>query len=228
MPCLIAIDGVDASGKQTHTNLLYERLKREGIRVRQISFPMYKSPSSEVVKMYLSGQFGEKPEDVDAYAASTFFALDRYATYRADWGSDYESGTVILADRYVSSNMIHQAGKISDRAQKDRFLDWIYEFEYGVYHLPKPDAEIFLDMPVVHALELMKNRTNKINGEAQKDIHERDAHFLQASYENALYVAKKYHWLKINCVENGAVRPFEEISEEIYRAVIEKIRQKVN
>ena len=216
---MIAIDGVDSSGKQTHTEMLYKRLAEEKINVRKISFPMYENQSSYLVRQYLSGAFGDKPEDVNAYAASTFFAADRFATYKSDWGRDYNSGTVIIADRYIASNMIHQASKIDDEKERNRFLDWEYDLEYNIYKLPKPDLQIFLDMPVEFAEKLMAERANKITGEKKKDIHESNHRYLQKSYDNAVYVAKKYGWVTVKCVKNGKIRSFQEINDDIYNYV---------
>lgn len=217
---LIAIDGVDGSGKQTQTDKLYERLCSQGVDVRKLSFPAYNSPSSSLIKMYLGGEFGTDPQAVSAYAASTFFAADRFATYRSDWQRDYESDTLILADRYVSSNMIHQGGKIADETEKNKFLDWLYELEHRIYELPVPDLTIFLDMPVDYAIQLMQKRDNKITHEAEKDIHEKNEAYLLKSYENACYTARKYKWTTVHCVRDGAVRSVEDIHEEIYRLIL--------
>lgn len=216
---LIAIDGVDSSGKQTHTQMLYKRLAGEGADVRKISFPMYERESSYLVRQYLSGAFGGKPEDVNAYAASTFFAADRFATYKTDWGADYHSGKLILADRYIASNMIHQASKIDDETERNRFLDWEYDLEYNIYGLPEADLQIFLDMPVEFALKLMEERVNKMNGGVKKDIHERDTEYLHKSYSNAVAISEKYGWTHIRCVENGQIRSFQSINDEIYKMV---------
>lgn len=215
---LIAIDGVDASGKQTHAELLCKKLKSEGIKVRGVSFPSYESPSSALVKMYLSGEFGGKPGDVSAYAASSFFAADRFATFRRDWGKDYNEGAIIIADRYVSSNMIHQASKLED-VEKDKFLDWLDEFEFEIYSLPRPDVTIFLDMPPEYGAELMKNRENKFSGNSEKDIHERNGEYLFKSYKNACFVADKYSWKKVTCVKNNKIRTIEDINNELYDIV---------
>ena len=219
MGILIAVDGVDASGKQTQTELLYKRLTEEGKKVRLVSFPAYEKDSSSLVRMYLGGEFGSNPEDVSAYAASTFFAADRYATYKTDWKNDYDDNTIIIADRYVSSNMIHQAGKIKDFKEKDKFMAWLDEFEYGIYGLPRPDKVIFLDMPPEWGIKLMAQRANKITGEAQKDIHERNSSHQFESYENAVYAAEKFGWERIVCVKDNAVRTVEDIHEEIYSKV---------
>ena len=223
MGILIVIDGVDSSGKQTQTDMLFKRLQKEGKHVRKVSFPAYESPSSSLIKMYLDGEFGTKPDDVNAYVASSFYAMDRFATYRSDWGKDYNSDTVIIADRYVTSNMIHQAGKITDAAEKEAFLDWVYDLEYVKCGLPKPNVTIFLDMPVEYAVELMSSRANKINGSDKKDIHESDIGYLQKSYDNAVFVAKRYGWKRIACVDNGRIKTPEEISDEIYCAVCDEI-----
>ena len=216
MGILIAIDGVDASGKQTHTELLADYLKSTGKKVRRLSFPMYDNPSSTLVKMYLSGEFGKNADDVDAYCASTLFAADRFATFRSDWKKDYDDpDTIIVADRYVSSNMIHQASKIDNIEDKDKFLDWLFDFEFNLYKLPKPDATIFLDMPPEYGRILMQNRDNKFSGEKQLDIHESDYSYLEKSYENAKYVSEKFGWQHILCVKDKQIRSIEDIQTEI-------------
>ena len=220
MGILIAIDGVDASGKQTHTQMLYDKLLADGYNVRKISFPAYDSPSSELVKMYLSGNFGDNPEDVNAYAASSFFAADRFASFRTDWKEFYEKAdSVIIADRYTSSNMIHQASKIDDISEKNKFLEWLFELEYSVYQIPKPDLTFFLDMPVEYAKKLMQDRENKFDNTDVKDIHERNREYLEKSYNNACYIAEKFSWEHILCVKDNQIRSIEEINSEIYEIV---------
>ena len=217
---LIAIDGVDASGKQTHTELLASHFENAGKMVKRLSFPMYESESSALVKLYLNGSMGKNAGDVDAYAASTFFAADRFATYRMDWHKDYEDGeTLIIADRYVSSNMIHQASKIEDIAEKDRFLEWLYEFEFNLYKIPKPDMTIFLDMPPKYGRMLLCGRNNKFSGEEKLDIHESDFSYLEKSYENAKYVASKFGWRTVPCVKDGNIRPIPDIQADIVKIV---------
>lgn len=212
----IAIDGVDASGKQTHTELLKEHFEKLGIKVRHLSFPMYDSESSSLVKMYLSGKLGKNADDVDAYCASTLYAADRFATYRCDWHKDYEDkDTLIIADRYVSSNMIHQASKISDADEKNKFLDWLYDFEYNLYKIPKPDVTIFLDMPPEYGRKLMENRNNKFTDEKTLDIHESDNSHLEKSYNNAKYVAEKFGWKTVSCVKDAQIRTISDIQKEI-------------
>ena len=221
MGILIAIDGVVASGKQTQTQLLKERLIEHGKDIKAVSFPAYDNPSSTLVKMYLDGDFGEKPSDVNAYATSTFFAADRFATYRTDWGKDYNSGTIILADRYVSSNLIHQASKIDNSAEKDKFLTWLDDLEHNIYGLPRPDVTIFLDMPPEYGAMLMKDRANKSNGTDKKDIHESDFSYLETSYNNAVYVAERFNWKRVSCVKDGEIRSVEDIHNDIYSIIKE-------
>lgn len=222
---LIAIDGVDASGKQTHTKMLYDRLKADGKKVKLISFPDYENDSSALVKMYLSGKFGENPEDVNAYAASSFFAADRFASYRMNWKNDYEDPEmIIIADRYTSSNMIHQASKIENEEEKNKFLKWLYELEFKIYGLPEPDITFFLDMPVECAKKLMAERENKFDQSNQKDIHERNTGYLEKSYNNACHIAKTFNWKHIYCADGANIRNISKINDEIYKAVQKLIK----
>lgn len=216
---IIVIEGVDSSGKATQSKLLYDRLSNSGKDVVSVEFPNYKSQSSAVAKMYLAGEFGTNPSDVSPYAASTFFAVDRFASVRGEWKGYFSDDKIIIADRYTTSNMVHQASKIADDDEKTKFLDWLYDFEYNVLSLPKPDLVIFLDMPVENARELMRDRANKFDNSAVKDIHERSESYLQKSYDNACFVANKYGWKHIKCAVDGKVRTIDDISEEIYKAV---------
>lgn len=211
---LIAVEGVDASGKQTQTELLYKYLLEKGLDVRRLSFPMYDNTSSFGVKMYLNGELSETAEGVGAYQASTLFAADRFLSYKNDWGKDYEAGKLMLCDRYVGSNMIHQACKLTGE-EKDKFLDWLDNFEFDIYNLPRPDLTLFLDMPPEYARELISARLNKIDNSEEHDIHERDTAYLEKSYYNALSVCEKFGWTKISCVKDGKIRTVEDISEEI-------------
>lgn len=218
---LIVIDGVDASGKETQTKLLFERLTAEGKNIKTVSFPAYDNPSSTLVRMYLNGDFGKNPDDVNAYAASSFFAADRYATYKTDWGKLYEDGTIILSDRYVSSNMIHQAGKIDTDTEKNEFMAWLDDLEYNRYGLPRPDVTIFLDMPVEWGQKLMRERANKIDGSNSKDIHENNIEYLTKSYNTAVAAADKYGWKRVSCVNEDGIRSVEDINNEIFDIVSE-------
>jgi len=220
---LIVIEGVDGSGKQTQSEKLYRTLLSKGLKVMKVDFPDYNSESSSLVKMYLRGDFGKNPEDVSAYVASSFFAVDRYASYTTKWKSFYESGGIVVADRYTTANMVHQASKIIDQADRDRFLDWLYDLEFGMYGIPKPDLVFFLDVPPEISMEMTKERKNKITGEKEKDIHEGDQHHLDTSYRNAHYVADKYGWTKISCVEGGRMRSKEDIFSDIYLSAIDSL-----
>lgn len=213
---LLIIEAGDGSGKETQTRLLAERLVRDGHRVVPVTFPAYASDSSALVRMYLRGDFGAHADDVNAYAASTFFAVDRYASYRTTWGRDYAAGAVVLADRYTTSNMVHQAVKIRDAAQRDAFLDWLYDFEFNKMGLPVPDAVFFLDMEPTAAQRLITARARE-KGEAP-DIHERDADYLARTYDAYVLLAERYGWVRIPSSANGVPRPIEDIHARLYRA----------
>lgn len=216
---LIAIEGVDGSGKETQSKLLYKHLADSGKNPLMISFPAYDSASSALVKMYLAGEFGNNANDVPAKVASCFFAMDRYASYQTGWKTDYQSGRTIIADRYTTSNMVHQASKIEDITQKDEFLAWLFDFEYNILGLPKPDIVIFLDMPPEFAAKITADRLNKADGTDKKDIHEQDAAYIMKSYNNAKYIAGKYGWVTVECVKDGRIRSIEDIAAEVQSAV---------
>ncbi len=213
---LVVIEGVDSSGKQTQTQKLFDKICAMNLKTEKIVFPNYESKTSSLVKMYLGGEFGTNANEVNPYMASSFFAVDRVGSMMCEWADRLEGADVVIADRYVTSNMIHQASKIEDPAEKEAFLNWVYDFEYCKLGLPKPDLVIFLDMPVPCAMELMKNRPNKIDSSSVKDIHEADEEYLTKSYNNAVSVADKYSWHKISCVKNSKIRSIEDISEEIF------------
>ncbi len=213
---LVVIEGVDASGKQTQTEKLYERILASQTKVEKIEFPNYASDTSSLVKMYLGGNFGTSANDVSPYMASAFFAVDRAGSIKCVWKERLDNAQVVIADRYVTSNMIHQASKIENVKEKNDFLDWVYDFEYNKLSLPKPDLVIFLDMPVEYARQLMENRKNKINNSEVKDIHESDIAYLTKSYDNAVGIAKKYGWHTVSCVKDGKIRSIDDISNEIF------------
>ena len=220
---LFVIDGTDGSGKQTQFEKLRERLTKDGIDYRTVSFPNYNSPSSGLVKMYLSGEFGEHAKDVSPYIASTFYAADRYATYTTEYKEYYENGGIILADRYTTGNMVHQAGKIQDKEEREKFLNWLWDFEFKLYGLPIPNEVFFLKMPPEIALDLIKNRENKFTHQAQKDIHEKDKNHIIDSFNAACDVAKKYDWYTVECVRDNKLRTVADIHEEIYQEIIKHI-----
>ncbi len=220
---LFVIDGTDGSGKQTQFEKLKERLTKDGIDYRTVSFPNYDSPSSGLVKMYLSGEFGEHAKDVSPYIASTFYAADRYATYTTQYKEYYENGGIVLADRYTTANMVHQAGKIQNKDERERFLNWLWDFEFKLYGLPIPSEVFFLKMPPETALDLIKNRENKFTHQEQKDIHEKDKNHIIDSFNAACDVAKKYDWYTVECVKDNKLRTVADIHEEIYKEIIKHI-----
>ncbi len=211
MGTLIAIDGLDGSGKGTQSKLLYERLISEGIPARLVSFPVYESPSSALVQMYLSGEFGQDPDAVNCYAASAFYALDRYATYAADWKTDYEAGVVIVADRYTTANAIHQLTKLPQEKRAD-FLAWLSDFEYEKLSIPAPDLTLFLEVEVEMSLKLIDHRARK------KDIHENADH-LRRAFAAAQYVCDRWNWERVCCAKDGVLDSREAIAQEIWNRV---------
>jgi len=216
---LFVIDGTDGSGKQTQFNKLKERFDKENIEYKVASFPNYEHQSSSLVKMYLSGEFGENAKDVSPYIASTFYAADRYATYKTSLEKFYNDGGIILVDRYTTSNMIHQAGKIQDKEEREKFLEWLWDFEFNLYGIPVPTKTFFLNMPTEVAIKLMEERENKFTHTQTKDIHERDAEHLKDSYNAAVSLVDKYDWTEIKCVDNDRLKSIEEIHEEIWEEI---------
>lgn len=220
---LIVIEGIDGSGKATQSKLLFKALKDAGEKVRLISFPDYNSPASEPVKMYLGGAFGTDPNAVNPYAASSFYAVDRFASFLKDWKAFYEESdkNVVICDRYVTSNMIYQAAKFNTTEEKTAFWDWEYDFEYNKRGLPVPDLVLFLDVDLKASLKLMENRENKITHTASKDIHESNKDFLKESSINGRMLARKYRWTVIPCCdEEGKLKPIEEIHDLVLQCVI--------
>ena len=216
---LFVIDGTDGSGKQTQFEKLKERLSKDGVDYKTVSFPNYDSPSSSLVKMYLSGEFGTNAQEISPYIASTFYAADRYATFQTGYKKYYEDGGIILADRYTTANMVHQAGKIKDKEERDKFLKWLWDFEFKLYGLPIPTEVFFLNMPTEKALELMKDRKSKFDENAKKDIHERNETHMRDAYKAACVVAKDYNWFEIKCMKDNELRRIDDIHEEIYNEV---------
>ena len=214
---LIVIEGTDGSGKSTQFKLLTERVAREGHEFQRLVFPQYQEESSALIRMYLGGQFGTKPSDVNAYAASAFYAVDRYASYKKVWGQWYENGGLVLSDRYATSNAVHQASKEPEEKQAE-FLQWLYEFEYEKLGLPAPDLVIYLDVPTDFTEKMMRSREAATNTHA--DIHEQDLQYLATCRRIGKAAARFYNWTVINCVRDGAMRSIEDIHEEIYRHVL--------
>ena len=209
---LLIIEGLDGSGKATQARLLAETLAADGVPVRQVSFPNYASDSSALVKMYLAGEFGRDPNDVNAFAASSFFAVDRYASYRREWRDFYLSGGTVIADRYTTSNAVHQCSKLP-REQWDSFLDWLFEYEYSLLGIPAPDAVIYLRVDPDISQKLMTGRYQ--GHEEKKDIHESNMDYLRRSRQAADYCCGKLNWRRVECARGGEMRSIEEIHKEI-------------
>ncbi|MBQ4612581.1 MAG: deoxynucleoside kinase [Clostridia bacterium] len=212
---LMVIDGLDGCGKSTQLDLLDAYLKEGGKAYRQISFPDYDQPSSALVKMYLGGELGGSADAVNAYAASSFYAVDRYASFTRFWREDYENGTPIVAARYVTSNAIHQMTKLPESAW-DSFLEWLEDYEYNKLCLPRPDAVVFLDMPIEVSQRLMEKRYG--GDEDKKDIHERDLNYLYQCRKAALYAGRKKGWQIIACSQNVVPLPREVIHQQLVQA----------
>ena len=219
---LIVIEGTDSSGKETQTKRLFEKLEEKGLKVKKISFPNYDSPACEPVKMYLAGAFGEDAMKVNPYPVSTMYAIDRYASFKTDWEKFYNEDGIIVTDRYVTSNMVHQASKIKDLDEKKQYLNWLEDLEYEKMGIPRPDLVIFLNMPIEMAVKLMAERKNKITGEEKKDIHERDKEYLKESHANACKIANTYNWKEIKCSDGERIKTIEEIGEEVF-SLVEKV-----
>ena len=213
---LIVIEGTDGSGKSTQFRLLTQRLENENYTFQKLVFPQYAEPSSALIRMYLGGEFGDKPSDVNAYAASAFYAVDRYASYKKVWGEWYEKGGLVVSDRYTTSNAVHQASKESGDRQR-AFLKWLYDFEYDKLGLPRPDLTIYLDVPTDFTEKLMRRREQDTNTHA--DIHEQDLSYLATCRRTGKTAAEYYGWTVIQCVKDGEMRSIEDIHEEIYRHV---------
>lgn len=213
---LIVIEGTDGSGKSTQFKQLVQRLEAENKPFHRLVFPRYSEESSALIRLYLGGAFGTKPSDVNAYAASAFYAVDRYASYKQDWGQWYEEGGLVISDRYTTSNAVHQASKEPAETQST-FLHWLYDFEYDKLGLPKPDLVIYLDVPTDYTEKMMRHREAETNTKA--DIHEKDMAYLATCRRSGRTAAEYYGWKIINCVQDGSMRSIEDIHTEIYRLV---------
>lgn len=213
---LIVIEGTDGSGKSTQFKLLSEHLEQDAVAFKHIVFPRYSEESSALIRMYLGGQFGSNPADVNAYAASAFYAVDRFASYKMDWGQWYEQGGVVLSDRYTTSNAVHQTSK-EPKDRQPQFLHWLYDFEYDKLGLPRPDLTLYLDVPTDFTEKLLRHREQDTNTKA--DIHEKDTAYLATCRETGRAAAAYYGWTVIQCVKDGQMRSIEDIHQEIYAHV---------
>lgn len=210
---LIVLEGTDGSGKSTQFAKMVEHLQLDGKDFRRLVFPRYKEESSALIRLYLGGAFGTKPSDVNGYAASAFYAVDRFASYKQDWGKWYEEGGLVISDRYTTSNAVHQTAKEPEENRQE-FLRWLYEFEYDRLGLPKPDLVIYLDVPTEFTDKLMRQRESSTG--TQADIHEKDMAYLATCRQTGRMAADFYGWKVIHCVRDGAMRSIEDIHEEIY------------
>ena len=209
---VIVLEGLDGSGKATQARMLVSELERRGMRVKQVSFPDYDSDSSALVKMYLAGEFGDKPSDVNAFAASSFFAVDRYASFKRNWEKDWQEG-IVVADRYTTSNAVHQCSKL-EKSQWDAYLDWLFHFEYELLGIPAPNLVVYLRVDPAVSQQLLAKR---YEGDLTKeDIHEKDKAYLARCQEAAGYCAERLGWRTIECTSDGKMRGVEEIAEEIF------------
>jgi len=218
---LIILEGIDGSGKSTQYRLLCRRLAGEGRQFRELIFPRYDNDSSALIRMYLGGQFGEKPSDVNAYAASTFYAVDRIASYLTDWKAYYNGGGLILSDRYTTSNAVHQGAKVPAE-QQTAYLDWLYDFEFRLLELPKPDLVLYLAIDLETSQRQMAERQKRTH--TTGDIHEKDAAYLQSCLRSGDLACSHLGWRRVDCVRGGAMRSVEDIHQELYetvRAVLE-------
>lgn len=212
---LIVLEGIDGSGKETQASLLEKKLKEKGREVMHISFPDYKSPSSALVKMYLKGDFGKNPEDVNPYAASLFYAVDRFASYRMKWKDFYQKGGIIIADRYTTSNMVHQMTKYEDKKARKDFLAWLEKTEYEELELPRPDLVILLDIPLSVSEGLVKKRA--LQG-GSMDIHEQHLDYLKKCCGAYQELVDRYGWKRISCTRDGKLRSIEAIGIDVAQA----------
>lgn len=213
---LIVIEGLDGSGKATQSEKTAEYLRAKGVNVMKVSFPDYSSASSSLIKMYLAGEFGTDPDSVNPYAASSFYACDRYASYKRNWEQIYKNGGIIIADRYTTSNGIHQCSKLPC-GEWDEFLNWLFSYEYGLMGIPEPDVVIYLRVDPDISQRLMSRRYK--NDESKKDIHERNLEYLQRSGAAADHCADVLNWNVIDCTSGGEMRSIEDIFSEISKII---------
>ncbi len=218
---LVVLEGIDGSGKSTQYKKLKERLTEEKCNFETLVFPRYHHDSSSLVRLYLGGEFGKKPEDVNVFAASSFYAVDRFASYKTEWGTYYENGGAVLSDRYTTSNAVHQGGKLS-YAEREAYFDWLYDFELNKLGLPMPTKVLYMAIDAEISIKHMREREKQTNTTA--DIHETAADYLRQCSEAGLHACEYFGWTKIDCLENGEMRTIEGIHEDIYDNVIKIFR----
>mgnify|MGYP004689353545 FL=1 len=220
---LIVIEGLDGSGKATQTRILCSRLRELNFNVCKVSFPNYSEPSSSLVRMYLNAEFGKRPEDVNAYAATSFFAVDRYASFAKLWKSRYEKGQIIVADRYTTSNAIYQLEKLPKEEWKS-YINWMEDYEYVKLGLPKPDLVIYLDMPIDVSQSFMSHRYR--GKESCKDLHEKNVAFLKRCQESAMFVSDLLGWNIVKCSDGENPKLIDDIHELVFSLVKKVILNK--
>ena len=213
---LIVFEGIDGSGKSTQFELMCKRLSDEDHEFKRLVFPRYTEPSSMLIRMYLAGDFGDRPDSVNAYAASSFYAVDRYASFVQDWRDYYESGGLILTDRYTTSNALHQGAKIP-AAQREQYFNWLYDYEFNLIGLPAPDLVIYMDIDADYAAKRLERRQTETGTSA--DIHESDMSYLQSSADSGKQAAAQFGWHRISCVESGTERGQHDIHTDIYNII---------
>lgn len=213
---LIVLEGTDGTGKTTQARLMARRLEEAGIPFREIDFPRYGTPFAVPVEQYLQGRLGKHPGDVSAYAAATLYAIDRYASYKEDWGEFYRSGGLILANRYTTSNVVHQAAKLPG-GEREAYLDWLFDLDYRRLELPEPDLVIYLDLPTEISMELLRGCQEATRTAA--DIHEQDADYLRRCRDSARSLARQLGWRRVDCSRDGALRPPEDIHSQLWELV---------
>ena len=213
---LIVFEGTDGSGKSTQFKLLTARLQTDGVDFRTMVFPQYSEPSSALIRMYLNGAFGTHPSDVNAYAASTFYAVDRYASYQKIWKDYYRQGGLMLSNRYTTSNAVHQASK-EPAERREEFFHWLQDFEYNRLELPKPDLVLYLDVPTELTDVMLRKRETRTHTHA--DIHEQNMDYLRQCREVGMDAARHYGWSIIHCAKDGKMRTIDDIHAEIYALV---------
>ena len=217
---LIVFEGIDGSGKSTQFHTMCDRLSTEGRQFKHVVFPRYDKPSSALVKMYLAGDFGKDPDSVNAYAASSFYAVDRYASFVQDWRDYYESGGLILTDRYTTSNALHQGAKMPTE-QRESFFKWLYGYEFELIGLPEPDVVVFMNIEAPYAAKRLRLRQTKTGTGA--DIHEQDLTYLTNCAQCGSQAAALFNWCIIDCISYGLDRSENDIHDEIYCSIFSKL-----
>jgi len=213
---LVVFEGIDGSGKSTQFELMCTRLTDEGRQFKRLVFPRYSEPSSALIKMYLAGDFGENPDSVNAYAASSFYAVDRYASFVQDWREYYENGGLILTDRYTTSNALHQGAKVAD-TQREHFFKWLYDYEFNLIGLPMPSLVIYMDIDAELAAKRLRHRQAETGTNA--DIHENDISYLQNCAESGKQAASQFGWHRVSCLDNGVERDKHDVHAEVYNKI---------